>query len=164
MSTNPLRREGSYWKPVLDYEHWEADDRAGNLGAATHTAVVEAEPSTRHDLCQHCGAEFVVDSPFCRMCGRAKNETAIGRERKNFWRAMEFYQLRRALGLSIGAMICFILGVACVGAAIATGFIYTANTLVDWQAIQAWRCEWLIAAGVVFVCGVLLNSRKTTQI
>ena len=163
MSTNPLRREGSYWKPVLDYEHWEADAPAGNSGGA-HTAIAEAEPATRHDLCRHCGAEFVVDSPFCRMCGRAKNEAAIGRHKKNFWRAMEFYQLRRTLGLSVGAMICFILGVACVAAAIATGFIYTANTLVDWQAIQAWRCEWLIAGGVVFLCGVLLNNRKTTQI
>lgn len=164
MSTNPLRREGSYWKPVLDYEHWEADAPAGNLGGATHTAVAAAEPATRHDLCRHCGAEFVVDSPFCRMCGRAKNEIAMGREKKNFWRAMEFYHLRRMLGLSMGAMICFILGVACVGAAVATGFIYTANTLVDWQAIQAWRGEWLIAGGVAFVCGILLNNRKTTQI
>ena len=163
MSTNPLRREGSYWKPLLDYEHWEADAPAGS-GSGAHAAVAEAEPAVRHDLCGHCGAEFVVDSPFCRMCGRAKDETPTAQENKTLWRAVDFSQLRRSLGLSIGAMICFILGVACVGAAIATGFIYTANTLVDWQAIQAWRCEWLIAAGVAFVCGILLNNRKTTQI
>ncbi len=164
MSTNPLRREGSYWKPVLDYEHWDADAPASNGGGATHTAVAEAEPAVRHDLCRHCGAEFVVDSPFCRMCGRAKESVPRAETKKNPWGAVDFYQLRRRLGLSVGAMICFIVGVACVGAAIATGFIYTANTLVDWQAIQAWRSEWLIAAGVVFVCGILLNSRKTTQI
>ena len=163
MSTNPLRRESSYWKPVLDYEHWEADAAVASGSALTHAAVAESEPAVRHDLCHHCGAEFVVDSPFCRMCGRAKDEASMAPEHKSLWRAVDFYQLRRNLGLSIGAMICFILGVACVGAAIATGFIYTANTLVDWQAIQAWRCEWLIAAGVVFVCGILLNSRKTTQ-
>jgi len=164
MSTNPLRREGSYWKPVLDYGDWDADTPAGNGSGATHTAVAEVEPCVRHDLCRHCGAEFVVDSPFCRMCGRGKSETLIASEKKSLWRAVDFSQLRRSLGLSIGAMICFILGVACVGAGVATGFIYTANTLVDWQAIQAWRCEWLIAAGVAFVCGILLNGRKTTQI
>jgi hypothetical protein len=98
------------------------------------------------------------------MCGRGKSETLIASEKKSLWRAVDFSQLRRSLGLSIGAMICFIVGVACVGAGVATGFIYTANTLVDWQAIQAWRCEWLIAAGVAFVCGILLNGRKTTQI
>jgi len=149
---------------VLDYEHWEADAPAGNGSGGAQTAVAEAEPAVRHDLCRHCGTEFVVDSPFCRMCGRAKSETAMAREKKSLWCAADFSQLRRSLGLSIGAMICFILGVACVGAGVATGFIYTASTLVDWQAIQAWRCEWLIAAGVAFVCGILLNGRKTTQI
>ena len=164
MSTNPLRREGSYWKPVLDYEHWDADAPGGNGTGVAHSPVSESEPAVRHDLCRHCGSEFVVDSPFCRMCGRAKNETLLSEEKKSPWRAVDFYQLRRSLGLSIGAMICFIAGLACVGAGIAVGFIYTANTLVDWQAIQAWRCEWLIAAGVAFVCGILLNSRKATQI
>ena len=149
---------------MLDYEHWEADAPAGNGSGGAQTAVAEAEPAVRHDLCRHCGTEFVVDSPFCRMCGRAKSETAMAREKKSLWCAADFSQLRRSLGLSIGAMICFILGVACVGAGVATGFIYTASTLVDWQAIQAWRCEWLIAAGVAFVCGILLNGRKTTQI
>src|SRR5690348_10044643 len=165
MSTNPLRREGSYWKPVLDYEHWEADAAGGSSPDVAHAAVAEVDPTVRHDLCHHCGAEFVVDSPFCRMCGRAKNGVSQAEaKKKSAWRAADFQQLRRSLGLSIGAMICFILGIACVGAGIATGFIYTANTLVDWQAIQAWRSEWLIAAGVAFICGILLNNRKTTQV
>ncbi|HWC15602.1 MAG TPA: hypothetical protein VG498_01235 [Terriglobales bacterium] len=156
MSTNPLRREGAYWKPVLDYEHWEPEAPASQ----TSTATVAPEPSVRHDLCQHCGAEFVVDSPFCRMCGRAK-DGASPRVKRSFWDAVDFSWLQRQLGLSLGAMICFVLGLACVGAAITTGFIYTANTLVDWQAIQAWRSEWLVGAGVAFICGILLNNRKT---
>ena len=158
MSTNPLRREGAYWKPVLDYEHWESEAPASNAnggGAATATAVA-AETAVRHDLCGKCGAEFVVDSPFCRMCGCAK-EGAV-REKTSAWQAVDFYQLRQRLGLSIGAMVCLIVGLTCIGAAVATGFIYTANTLVDWQAIQAWRSEWLIAAGVAFICGILLKN------
>jgi cytochrome c biogenesis protein CcdA len=59
-------------------------------------------------------------------------------------------------------MVCFIAGVLCVIAAIVTGFLYTANTFTDWQAIQIWRAQWLIAAGVAFLCGVLLNSRRRT--
>ena len=30
--------------------------------------------------------------------------------------------------------------------------------------IQIWRGEWLIAGGVAFLCGLLLNSRKTTHL
>lgn len=162
MSTNPLRREGGYWKPVLDYEHWEETqpEREQKVGAGT----VPAEQSVRHDLCHHCGAEFVVDSPYCRMCGRGREGAARHGKNQSRWQALDFYQLRRRIGLSVGAMVCFIAGVACIGAAIATGFIYTATTLVDWQAIQAWRSEWLIAAGVAFICGILLNSRKTTHV
>jgi hypothetical protein len=163
MSTNPLRREGGYWKPVLDYEHWESETPEADRNAAAHaTAQVLGEPSVRHDLCHSCGAEFVVDSPFCRMCGRPKDGSP--RQAKAKWYAADFYHLRRRLGLSIGAMVCFITGLACIGSAVATGFIYTATTLVDWQAIQTWRSEWLIAAGVAFICGILLNGRKPTNI
>ncbi|HWY68101.1 MAG TPA: hypothetical protein VNX88_05520 [Terriglobales bacterium] len=164
MSTNPLRREGGYWKPVLDYEHWEeeAPEAASKTTAVASEPAPVAEPQTRHDLCQHCGAEFVVNSPFCRMCGRARD--GVARRKKSRWDALDFYQLRSRLGLSVGAMICFIVGLICIGAGVTTGFIYTASTLVDWQAIQIWRGEWLIAAGVAFICGILLNSRKTTQL
>jgi hypothetical protein len=60
-------------------------------------------------------------------------------------------------------MVCLVAGLICLGAAIATGFIYTASTLVDWQAIQIWRGEWMIAAGVAFICGILLNSRRNVR-
>jgi ribosomal protein L37E len=160
MSTNPLRREGGYWKPVLDYEHWEETPASSSQNAATNAAAVVSEQPVRHDLCQRCGAEFVVDSPYCRMCGVARDSAATT---KSNWHALDFYHLRRRLGLSVGAMICFIAGLLCVGAAIITGFMYTASTLADWQAIQVWRGEWLLAAGVAFVCGILLNGRKTTH-
>jgi ribosomal protein L37E len=157
MSTNPLRREGAYWKPVLDYEHWDAETSSsdGRSSVATATAVAP-ETAVRHDLCRRCGAEFVVDSPFCRMCGRAKE--GVVREKKSVWQALDFYHLRQRLGLTIGAMVCLIVGLTCIGAAIATGFAYTANTFVEWQAIQAWRSEWLVAAGVAFICGILLKN------
>ena len=162
MSTHPLHREGGYWKPVLDYEHWEDEASESNRqSAVTASAPAVTEHAVRHDLCHHCGSEFVVDSPFCRMCGRARDTAA--HPKMSRWQVLDFYQLCSRLGLSIGAMVCFIVGLICVGAAVATGFIYTATTLVDWQAIQIWRGEWLIASGVALLCGILLNSRKSTQ-
>ena len=61
MSTNPLRREGGYWKPVLDYEHWEEEAPEANnkTAVATEPATPVAEPQVRHDLCEHCGAILV---------------------------------------------------------------------------------------------------------
>lgn len=163
MSTNPLRREGGYWKPVLDYEPWEDQkpDSSHTDSTGTHTQV-PAKPPVRHDLCHHCGAEFVVDSPYCRMCGRARDDASLpSKARSNF---LDLGAIRMRLGLSVSAMVCLVVGLLCVGSAIATGFIYTAGTFVDWQAIQVWRSEWLIAAGVAFVCGILLNGRKRTGV
>lgn len=159
MSANPLRREGGYWKPVLDYEHW--DNAAPEISREPALGQTVNEPSVRHDVCRHCNTEFVVDSPFCRMCGRAREGTA--RPVRARWQSLDFYHLRQRLGLSIGAMVCLVAGLICLGAAIATGFIYTASTLVDWQAIQIWRGEWMIAAGVAFICGILLNSRRNVR-
>jgi len=159
MSVNPLRREGGYWKPVLDYEHWE--EKAPSSSSASGGVSIVAQEQVRRDLCHKCGVEFVVDSPYCRMCGKARDDAPL--TEKSRWQVLDIHQLRRRLGLSLGAMICLIVGLICIGAAIATGFIYTASTLVDWQAIQAWRAEWLIAAGVAFICGILLNPRRISH-
>jgi ribosomal protein L37E len=162
MSTNPLRREGGYWKPVLDYDTWDDPKADASHPESAGTGVqAPVKPPVRHDLCRHCGSEFVVDSPFCRMCGHGRQEAAISSKAPGYF--LDFSKLCARLGLNKAAMACLIIGLMCIGAAITIGFIYTAGTLVDWQAIQIWRSEWLIAAGVAFVCGILLNSRTKSS-
>ncbi len=107
--------------------------------------------------CPECGTEFVVGSRFCHVCGaeRAALEETGSR---SFTDWLEFTRIREAVGLSIPSLVCLIAGVVCVIAAIVTGFIYTANTVLDWQAVQVWRIEWLLAATVAFVAGLLLKK------
>lgn len=76
----------------------------------------------------------------------------------SFTRWLEFSRIREAIGLSTASLVCFIVGIACVIAAVVTGFIYTANTVLDWQAVQVWRIEWLVAGMVAFVAGILLKK------
>jgi hypothetical protein len=45
-------------------------------------------------------------------------------------------------------------------AAVITGFLYTATTVLDWQAVQIWRIEWLLAALAIFAGGLLLKKSK----
>lgn len=73
---------------------------------------------------------------------------------------LDFHALRRRLNLSTAALICFIAGVGAISAAACVGFIYSANTLIDWQAIQIWRIEWLLVAAVALLCGILLNRKN----
>jgi hypothetical protein len=160
MSGVPLRqgRKEGYWKPVLGHpvEHHEPEKRE-------HSAVVTTDdpketPASRGDVCQHCGTEFVVRSPFCRMCGWRSESYDMHERRKAS--PLDFHALRRRLNLSTAALICFIAGFGAISAAACVGFIYSANTLIDWQAIQIWRIEWLLAAAVSLLCGILLNRKS----
>lgn len=65
----------------------------------------------------------------------------------------------RAMGQTIGSLIALILGVMCLIAAAVTGYIYTVTTVLDWQAVQIWRIEWLLASLAMFAAGILLKRR-----
>jgi hypothetical protein len=54
-------------------------------------------------------------------------------------------------------MIAFVIGICCVAGALLVGLI-TARTLVEWQAVQFYRAEWLLAATAAFVAGILLKK------
>jgi cytosine/uracil/thiamine/allantoin permease len=42
--------------------------------------------------------------------------------------------------------------------ALAVGVVFSARTLLDWQAIQIWRIEWLLGAVAAFLAGCLLKK------
>jgi len=60
-------------------------------------------------------------------------------------RQLEFGHIKDQLGLPTGSMVAFLIGLGCALAAILTGLIFSASTVLDWQAVQVWRIEWLLA-------------------
>ncbi len=74
-----------------------------------------------------------------------------------FLKTLEFQSIKDWLGLSLASLIAFFAGLGCILAAIAVGLIYSVQSLADFQAIQLWRLEWLLAALVAFVAGILLK-------
>jgi hypothetical protein len=72
-------------------------------------------------------------------------------------RYLHFHEIKRWVGLPTASLIAFILGIACVAGALLVGFL-TAKTFLDWQAIQFYRAEWLLAATAAFVAGILLKK------
>ena len=73
---------------------------------------------------------------------------------------LHFHEIKSRVGLSTGSLIAFVIGLACVAGALLVGLL-TAKTLIDWQAIQLYRMEWLLAATASFVAGILL--KKTSR-
>ena len=70
---------------------------------------------------------------------------------------LHFHEIRTRIGLSTASLIAFVLGLVCVAGALLVGLL-TAKTLIDWQAIQMYRIEWLLAATTAFVAGILLKK------
>lgn len=133
-----------YWRPPAQGTQ-SADPPAGLRGQL---------------ICDQCGTEFLVGSRFCHVCG-SEREPLVGDSAGGRWlQLLDFTRIREALGLSIGSLVAFIAGIACIVAAVVTGFMFTASTLLDWQAVQVWRIEWLLAAAAAFLAGILLKKAE----
>lgn len=163
-------------------EFWRPPSPA-RMGEA---AAREALP-TMAEACPRCGTEFLLGSRFCHSCGGRRPEAlspaaradaaevaglwerAVARVHSLLtgipWRRVKLpnwlpyfhiQQVRRWIGLSTASLIAFIIGAACIAGALLVGLL-TAKTLVDWQAIQFYRVEWLLAATALFAAGILLK-------
>ncbi len=132
----------------LDQEYWRPP--AQN---PPQTSAVRPNP----ELCPRCQTEFAVGARFCHVCGAERNAQLELSSESRLIRFLDFRLIMDSLGLTAGALIAFIVGLACVIAAIVTGLIYTATTVLDWQAVQLWRMEWLLASVAAFVAGILLK-------
>jgi hypothetical protein len=135
----------------VEHEYWRPPAQPTHVGAAPPNISGQL-------ICAQCGTEFIMGSRFCHVCG-SERETLVGSSTARRWaRILDFTRIREGLGLSIGSLIAFIAGIGCILAAIVTGFMFTAATFQDWQAVQIWRLEWLLAGAAAFLAGILLKK------
>jgi hypothetical protein len=80
-----------------------------------------------------------------------------------FLKVLEFHNVKQWLGLSTASLVAFVAGLGCLLAAIAVGVIYTVQNLADFQAVQWWRMQWLLAGLVAFVAGILLKQAGSAK-
>lgn len=117
--------------------------------------TVEQHQAVASDVCDACGTDYPLGARFCYVCGAERN--ARPGSGRSLSRYVDIAILKSALGLPTLSLVAFIFGLACLVAAAVVGFIYTASTLLDWQAVQIWRIEWLLAAIAAFAVGNLLK-------
>jgi hypothetical protein len=168
-----------FWRPP--------SQRLGN------DVLMQASTPSLADACPRCGSEFLLGSHFCHSCGGGRPEalsasaktdaaavaglwvkgvhrvrsvvSAIPWQRVKFpaWlQYLHFHEIKSRVGLSTGSLIAFVIGLACIAGALLVGLL-TAKTLVDWQAIQFYRAEWLLAATAAFVAGILLKKNSPSD-
>lgn len=141
MAQNYEERQ-EFWKPVV-----------------AHRQETEATPSAAEQICQNCGSDYVMGSRFCHICGADRHINLADAQPTGISAWFDFVGLRDALSQTTASLLALILGCACLIAAAVTGFLFNATTLLDWQAVQLWRIEWLLAASAMFVAGILLKKK-----
>jgi hypothetical protein len=129
---------GEFWRPALETRQ-------------------ESVPMAQTESCARCGTEFVAGSRFCHVCG-AERAPQLAARRFQWARFPDIHRMRERLGLPLVSMVALVVGTVCALAAIGTGLVFTAATVLDWQAVQIWRIEWLLAAVVAFLAGILLKT------
>jgi ribosomal protein L37E len=137
------------------YEHREEFWKPAVAPQAAHEAVAEAV----HLQCRRCGADSIVGSHFCHFCGVSLNPLGSVRPRWRVRTGLAVASFRDALGQTNSSLAAFTAGCICLIAAGVTGFLFNVSTLLDWQAVQLWRIEWLLAAIAMMIAGVLLKRK-----
>lgn len=137
----------------IQHEFWRPPVQAAS-DAGAHHELSEA--------CPRCATEFIVGSRYCHSCGRLRPGVQVESAVAHVPGLTELTAFGERLGLTTAAFIAFLVGVFCLLGAITVGIVFGAKTLLDWQAIQLWRIEWLLGAIAAFVAGVLLRKSKSS--
>lgn len=162
-------------------EFWQPPSPVVSDDATRQQAV-----PTMAEACPRCGTEFLLGSRFCHTCGGRRPEAISATARADaaaiagLWqravtqvvalaksaakigfptwiRDLQFHRIKAKLGLSTASLVAFLVGMGCVFGALLTG-LQSAKTLVEWQAIQFYRVEWLLGGTTSFVAGILLRK------
>jgi uncharacterized membrane protein YvbJ len=112
-------------------------------------------------LCSNCGSEYAVGARFCHVCGNEREPDMRISRHARISEILNFDQICERTGLNAVALVVSIIGVICVIGALLVGVIYSANTVLDWQAVQVWRIQWMLGAIVAFLAAILFNRQKT---
>jgi hypothetical protein len=98
--------------------------------------------------------------------GTAADSAAVAWRKTSFpgWlQYLHFHEIKRRVGLPTAALVAFMIGLGCVAGALGVSLFYKASNLAEFQAIQMWRIEWLLAATASFVAGILLKKPSDTS-
>ena len=119
---------------------------------------LHSHPSASTPMCAKCGADYVIGSRFCHVCGAGRDERVRSGSSTVAGKLAIVARLPEFLKLNVLSTVLFVAGIFCAITAVAVGYIYSAQTLVDWQAVQIWRIEWMLGSLIAFVAALLLKS------
>jgi ribosomal protein L37E len=128
----------------------------------------QAQPvanSALPEACRRCGTEFMVGAAFCHICGMGRHHSAPNggsnwAQHLSFLNSLDFGKIKTFFGLPVASLCAFLGGCAFLIIGLAQG-LRSAQEFSDFELIQLWRIQWLVAACAAFLAGILLKTRKS---
>lgn len=148
MVRNPGVRQ-EFWRPPVEELQASAAQFASNSTGS---------------VCENCQSEFVMGARFCHVCGTDRNprlssRVSVWQKIRDFIAGIHGFEV---LGLSTASLVAFSLGAICVLGALGQG-LRDPHTVLDWQAVQLWRIQWLLGGIAAFAAGILLKKTSPTS-
>ena len=113
--------------------------------------------------CNMCGTQYATGARFCHVCGENRDPEFQATGANRIAQALDFTNIRQKLGMSTTSLVLVAVAIGCVLGALLTGMIYSANTIAEFQAVQSWRMEWLMAAAVALIAAILFKTGAATE-
>jgi hypothetical protein len=137
----------------LTEEYWRP---APIPGSTLQTNGLRAPASA--EFCAICGTRYASGAHFCHLCG-LNRETEPHKEKRSAatdW--LDVAGIRERTGLSTISMGLVLLAVLFTLAAAMTGLVYNTATVAEWQSVQIWRIEWLLATVAALLAAMLFKK------
>ena len=113
--------------------------------------------------CNMCGTQYATGARFCHVCGENRDPEFQATGANRIAQALDFTNIRQKLGMSTTSLVLTAVAIGCVLGALLTGMVYSANTIAEFQAVQSWRMEWLMAAAVALIAAILFKHGAPTE-
>jgi hypothetical protein len=109
-------------------------------------------------FCATCCTPYAVGARFCHLCGLGRKEDLQATKRSPIMDWFDLDWFRKEFGLSTASLVFVSAAAIFLLAAAMTGLIYKTSTLAEWQAVQTWRIEWLLATVAALLSATLFKN------
>jgi hypothetical protein len=138
----------------LSKEYWRPAPSAGSL--QSHVYQTQGNEA----FCSICGTPYAAGARYCHLCGESRDEDLRFEHTNRFMNRLDFDVLRIQFGFSTWSLVFLFAASVFLLAMLMTGAIHNAATPAEWQAVQTWRIEWLLAAVAALLAANLFKSRR----
>jgi hypothetical protein len=139
----------------LSQEYWRPATTPGNDFQKHGFQTQGTEP-----FCSVCGTQYAAGARFCHVCGLGREDDLHVQKRAPLMDWLDLSRIREQTGLSTLSLVLVIAAAVCLLATVMTGLVYNTATIAEWQAVQTWRVEWLLATIALLLAAMLFRTKS----